>query len=113
MTGETTLDYSTAVEMADTALTAIFDRLARPESLMTFEGRNAAGTALYDWLYEHPDVEAALAAVDDFEPTDVEGYIALHSVAWEIWFPNEQEFGTFTLPEPDGMDGGCLVRRVR
>ena len=113
MTDQTTPAYSTAVELADIALTAILDRLAHPESLMTFEDRNTTGTALYDWLYEHPGVEAALAAVDDFEPTDVEGYIALHSVAWEIWFPNEQELGTFTLLEPDGMDGGCLIRRVR
>ncbi len=103
------LDYAAAVELADSALTAILESLRRPERTWTFEDRETAAIAFVEWLREHPDIEDVLHEAEEFERFSMEDYIAIHSVTWEVLF-NEPEPGEPIDPAFEG--DGVLIRRV-
>ncbi len=106
-----TLPYSAAVVLADIALTAIFDQLARPGSMITFDDRNTAGSAFIDWLWEHPDVYDALQYVSWFEPVMLEDYIETHSAAWEILVIADERHRPGDPIDPDRVGDGTFIRR--
>jgi hypothetical protein len=86
MAEEHTLEYEIAVQQADMALTAVFDRMRKPVSMITsMEDCQTAAIAFHYWLTEErPDVLAALEANAEFEPMMMETYIDLHSAAYSV-----------------------------
>jgi hypothetical protein len=103
------LDYAAAVELADSALTAMFESLRRPERTWTVEDRETAAVAFAEWLREHPNIEEVLQDAAEFERFSMEDYIAIHSVAWEV-LSKAPEPGAPIDPDCEGA--GVLIRRV-
>jgi hypothetical protein len=80
-----TLDYQTAVKLADAVLTAQLDSMPHISDRYTRDVRNDMAIAFHYWLtVERPDVLDALEQQAEFEQMLLEDYIRVHSVAYAL-----------------------------